>query len=117
MSLIQAVKFLWVNIKLDIRLSFIASYYICVGVAGLVSLTYYGANSNLDIRTVTEHFLCNTIADADCPVDFIEISNIRIFSVVVTVMVAMLPVVTLLFTIEPQQWCKKKNSPRKESKA
>ena len=109
-SLIQATKSLWVNIKLNVRLSLIAAYYVCLGVIGLISLTYYGANSNVGIRTLTDYFLCESIATENCPVDLIEISTIRTFSVVMSVMVSLIPVVTLLFTIEPCKWCKKRES-------
>ena len=91
--------------KAQLKLTAIIIYYTLFGVMGLVTFTYFEANT--DYRdSITEYILCESGALPDCALDFGTIDVVTVLSVIVVVTISLLPVLALLFSCN-MQCCRK----------
>lgn len=82
-------------------------YYILLGVLGLVGFTYHDVKSDNNRTHVTKLFLCESAGNLqECEGDLFSIQVIRYTSVIAMGMLALLPVMTILFSFKLRA-CKK----------
>lgn len=100
--------------KAQLKITGIIIYYTFVGVMGLVTFTYYEA-SYAHRESVAEYILCESGGlSSDCVFD-VGIDVVFVLSVFVIILVSFLPVMTLLFSCDPNAFKKKTlNNKRKE---
>ena len=96
--------------KAQVKIACIVIYYILLGVMGLVIYTYTEANNTYQ-ESITKFILCKSTGQSDCTLDF-SIDDDVLAGMVTTIylMIALIPVVAILFSCNPQK-CKKALSP------
>ena len=95
--------------KAQLKITGIIVYYTLVGVLGLVTFTFYEA-SNTYRENATAYILCESGGLSNCDPDF-GTDVVYFLSLFVVVLVSFLPVMTILFSCDPNAYKKKKTKP------
>ena len=99
--------------KAQLKITGIIIYYTLVGVMGLVTFTYYEA-SNTYRESAAAYILCESGGLSNCDSD-LGIDVVYLLSVFVVMFISFLPVMTILFSCDPNAYKKKtQNNKRRE---
>lgn len=82
----------------EVKMILIVTYYIIVGVMGLIAFTYHEVKTISNRERLKELIICESTGNRKCVVNLVTIDHIRSLSVVVIVLLSSLPIVALLFT-------------------
>ncbi len=96
--------------KAEIKMAVIVLYYIVVGVLSLITFTYFEVKAKANRESLFELFLCESMGNLDCDIDLESIDTFDVLAVLVIVMVALFPVIAVLFSFDPKTCRKTKGS-------
>ena len=98
--------------KSQIKLTGIIMTYIIIGIINRAGFTYYQVTADVNERIVAEYLLCQSNGFSEtCQLDFIALSNVEVPSIVVYCLMPLLPIVTLLFSVDFKYCGKTQTSP------
>ena len=97
--------------KAQLKITGIIIYYTLVGIMGLVTFTFYEA-INTYRESAAAYILCESGGLSNCDSD-LGINVVYLLSVFVIMFISFLPVMTILFSCDPNAYKKKKLSDKR----
>lgn len=92
----------------NIKMAIITLYYMIVGVLGLITITYLEVKEHPAQETLKELFACESTGTRDCNYNYEKLDildTLNELNVAVVSMIAFLPVVAVLFSLNFKKMC------------
>lgn len=88
--------------KAEVKMSLVVMYYVVVGTTSLATFTHIEVREKTNRKRLTELILCESAGrkDSDCGLDLTDLDAANILSTISITMMATLPAVLLLFSLD-----------------
>ena len=96
--------------KAEVKMGMVVFYYVIVGVMSLVTFTYTEVKGKANRDTLAELILCEAIGNGNCDINLARLDTLDVLAALSLNMVAILPIIVVIFSIDTEAVKKKKKS-------
>ena len=96
--------------KAEVKMSIVVFYYVVVGAMSLVTFTYIEVIGKANRDLITELFLCEAMGNDNCDINLNRLDALDVLAALSINMVAILPIIVVIFSIDTEAVKKKKRS-------
>ena len=96
--------------KAEVKMALVIFYYVVVGAMSLVTFTYIEVKGKANRDSLTELILCESMGNRDCDADLQHLDDLNVLASLSITLVAILPIVIVLFSIDTKQIKEKRKS-------
>ena len=96
--------------KAEVKMALVIFYYIVIGAMSLVTFTYIEIKGKANRDSVAELIICESMGNRDCDADLKELDALDVLASLSITLVALLPIVIVLFSIDTKMIKKKGRS-------
>ena len=96
--------------KAEVKMGMVVFYYVVVGAMSLVTFTYIEVVGKEYSDTFTELILCEAMGNGNCDVNLTRLDTLDVLAALSINMVAILPIIVVIFSIDTEAVKKKKRS-------
>ena len=96
--------------KAEVKMSIVVFYYVVVGAMSLVTFTYIEVVGKANRDLITELFLCEAMGNDNCDINLNRLDALDVLAALSINMVAILPIIVVIFSIDTEAVKQKKRS-------
>ena len=96
--------------KAEVKMSIVVFYYVVVGAMSLVTFTYIEVIGKANRDIFTELILCEAMGNGNCDVNLTRLDALDVLAALSINMVAILPIIVVIFSIDTEAVKQKKRS-------
>lgn len=96
--------------KAEVKMAMVVFYYVVIGAVSLVTFTYVEVKGKANRDTLAKLILCEGMGNLDCDVNLERLDTLDVLSALSISMVALLPIVVVVFNIDTEAIKKKRRS-------